>query len=181
MKIETAAFRLLAAALVALGFTIGGAALTAAPASAQEVPWYMPQAWVHPPHTGPRIRKLPGYYGHNLRYRTYGNFSTSCYGFCRNLPGTISTGYGVTFSQPVVAYFDPRYYGVAPLQDYQAQQPYQAQQDYQAQPDYVPQRAVAPVRPKVVSVRDAQRANLKPKFATQNGVRIIRPAPLATY
>jgi hypothetical protein len=181
MKIEIAAFRLLGAVFLALGFTLGGALATAAPASAQEppqeTPWYMPQPWVHPPQTGPSIRKLPGYYGHNLRYRTYGNFSTSCYGFCSNLPGTIGTGYGVTFSRPVVAYFDPRYYAVVPQQGYQAQQPYQAQQIY------VLQRNAAPARAKVVPVRYAQWPSQKPlpKFSTQNGVRIIRPAPMATY
>ena len=181
MKIEIAAFRLLGAVFLALGFTVGGALATAAPASAQqapEAPWYMPPAWVHPPRTGPSIRQLPGQYGHNLRYRTYGNFSTSCYGFCSDLPGTISTGYGVIFSQPVVAYFDPRYYAVVPQEDY-----YQAQQPYQAQQSYLPQRSAAPARAKVVPMRYAQWPSQKPmpKFSTQNGVRIIRPAPMATY
>ncbi|HEV8389496.1 MAG TPA: hypothetical protein VGQ35_06625 [Dongiaceae bacterium] len=186
MKIEIAAFRLLAAAFLAFGFAIGGTMLTAAPASAQEAPedspWYMPPAWVHPPQTGPMVRKLPGYYGHNLRYRSYGSYGRGCYGDCGYRPGTITTGYGVVLYQPIVAYLDPRYYQVVPQQNYQAQQGYAQQQQGYAQPQqrYVPQRA-APIRPKVVSVLEAQRASLKPKFVMQNGVRIIRPAPVATY
>ena len=78
MKLE--ALRPLAAAVVALGLVL---AFNTAPASAQDaqqIPWYMPQPWVYPPQTGPKIRKLPGYYGHTYRNRSYGGFSTHCYG-----------------------------------------------------------------------------------------------------
>ena len=170
MKLEIAA-RLLIGAFVALGFALGGALLGAAPASAQEAtPWYMPQPWMHPPQTGPKIRKLPGYYGHNYRNRSYGSFARGCYGDCGYVRGTISSGYGVIYSRPVVAIFDPKYYGIAPRETYMPQQ-----QQATTQP-----RAVLPANPVVVSVRNAQKQRQKalPKIQTQNGVRIIRPAAL---
>lgn len=172
MKREITAARLIAAALVALGFALGGTLLTAAPAEAQETPWYMPQPWVHPPKTGPDVRKLPGYYGHNYRGRSYGSFSTSCYGDCGIVRGTVRTGYGVTLSRPVVVIFDPRAYQIVP------------RSSYVAPPGYAAQRASVQFRPQAaVPARTAQRAAEKPlpKFSVQNGVRIIRPAPITTY
>ncbi|WP_119302902.1 hypothetical protein [Dongia deserti] len=186
MKLGSAAFRLFVGALMALGFAVGSALFGAAPASAQyysadvppvvfqdapqDIPWYMPQPWVHPPQTGPKIRKLPGYYGHNYRDRPYGGFSNGCYGSCRELPGTISTGYGVVLSQPVVAIFDPRGYALVP------------RVQYQPQPASALPPAPKPVEPAVVSVRAASNAprGLQPKFTLQNGVRILRPSPV-TY
>ncbi len=178
MKLEIAtirlAGRLLAAAFLALGFAmvigLGGALATAAPASAQEAaPWYMPQPWVHPPQTGPKVRKLPGYYGHNYRNRSYGSFGRGCYGDCGYVRGTVSSGYGVIYSRPVVAIFDPKYYGIVSRQAYMPQQ--------QATPQ---RRAILPANPVVVPVRYAQKPGQKapPKFETQHGVRIIRPMPM---
>jgi hypothetical protein len=176
MKREITAARLIAATFVALGFALGGTLLTGAPASAQETPqatpWYMPQPWVHPPKTGPNVRKLRGYYGHNYRGRSYGSFSTSCYGDCGIVRGTVRTGYGVTLSQPVVVIFDPRAYKIVP------------RSSYVVPPGYAVQRASAQFRPQAaVPARTAQRAAEKPlpKFSVQNGVRIIRPAPITTY
>ena len=172
MKLETAS-RLLIGAFVALGFALGGALIGATPASAQEAtPWYLPQPWMHPPQTGPKIRKLPGYYGHNYHNRTYGSFGRGCYGDCGYVRGTISSGYGVVYSRPVVAIFDPKYYGIALRQDYAEQQP-QRQATTQL-------RAKLPANPAVVSVRYPQQPGQKqpPKFETQHGVRIIRPMPL---
>src|SRR5690349_14083661 len=170
------AVRLSIATIAALGFVAGGVFLGAAPVKAQdadqETPWYMPQPWVHPPQTGPKIQLQPGYYGYNGGGSSYGAFSTSCYGACGyRLPGTVSTGYGVTLSQPVVAYFDPRAYQLVPLAEYPQQAAAAA-----------PQR-VAPAKPKVVSVLVPNRpaTEMQPKFSLQNGVRIIRPAPLANY
>lgn len=168
MKIEIAALRLLAGAVLALGFTAGGAPASAQDAG-QEIPWYMPQPWVHPPQTGPKIRKLPGYYGHSYRNRSYGGFGNSCYGSCRSLPGTVSTGYGVTLSEPVVAVFDPREYQVVPRTQYQSLEA------------AVSRAAATPARPAVVPVGIAtKRSERMPQFSMQNGVRIIRPAPLET-
>ena len=68
MKLE--ALRPLAAAFVALGFVL---AFDAAPASAQERradPLVHAAAVGYPPQTGPKIRKLPGSYGHTYRNRT---------------------------------------------------------------------------------------------------------------
>jgi len=179
MEREIAAFRLIAAAFLALGFTLGlalwGALLTAAPASAQdaqETPWYMPQPWVHPPQTGPKIRFRPGYYGHNLRHRTYGSFSTGCYGDCGIVRGTVMTGNGIVLARPAVAIFDGGYYyQIVPRTDYRAQQAVLAQ------------RSTKPIQPKVVSVRSGGQSGQKPqpKFVVQNGVRIIRPAPVTAY
>jgi hypothetical protein len=170
MKLEIAA-RLLIGAFVALGFAFGGALLGAAPASAQEAtPWYMPQPWMHPPQTGPKIRKLPGYYGHNYRNRTYGSFGRGCYGDCGYVRGTISSGYGVIYSRPVVAIFDPKIYGIVQRQDYAPRQ----------QPATTQRRAILPANPAVVSVRYPQKPGEKarPNFEVQHGVRIIRPTQL---
>ena len=179
------AVRLCTAAVAALGFIAAGALLGAAPAKApdtdQEVPWYMPQPWVHPPQTGPKIQLLPGYYGYNSSGGSYGAFSTSCYGSCGyRLPGTVSTGYGLTLWRPTAAYFDPRAYQLVPLAEYpQGAYPQGA---YLQGAVPAPQRAAPPV-PAVVSVLVPNRPafEMQPKFSLQNGVRIIRPAPLANY
>lgn len=166
----------LIAVLLALGLVAGGTLPGAAPAGAQETsepsPWYMPPAWVHPPRTGPYVRKLPGYYGHTYRNRTYGGFSNYCYGVCRDrLPGTVTTGYGVTLSRPVVAIFDPRAYEIVPRALYEA--PQAAESGGAGRPA---QPAVVPVG---VASKPAQEP--LPKFSMQNGVRIIRPSPVAPY
>jgi hypothetical protein len=178
MKLE--AFRPLAALFVALGFVV---AFTTAPASAQyatsygtqpagedtagEIPWYMPQPWVHPPQTGPKIRKLPGYYGHTYRKRSYGGFSTYCYGDCGyRAPGTISSSGGVILRRPtVVSYYDDDYM-VVPRTLYEAPQP-------------VVQRK-APITPAVVPTNQLRGYKPKPKVTMQNGVRVIQLTPLTS-
>ena len=179
MKPRIPAFRLLAASVAALGaFILGSGPASAqyyspdvSPETPQETPWYMPQPWVHPPQTGPKIRKLPGYYGHTYGSRSYGGFGNGCYGDCRELPGTVSTGYGVTLSQPMVAIFDPRDYQLVP----------RAQQQTLAAPPE-PASRPSPAQPLVVPVGIPTRRNEpQHKFSMQNGVRIIRPAPTTTY
>ncbi|MEZ5832459.1 MAG: hypothetical protein R3D05_14900 [Dongiaceae bacterium] len=179
MKREISALRVLAAALVALGFSIGGAALTATSAqaqdasqeTAQETPWYMPQPWMYPPQTGPVVHRLRGQYGYNREERSnaYGSFGQGCYGYCRQVPGTITTGSYVVLSRPVVAIFDPNRYDIVERQAYSAPQP-----SYETAP-------AAPAQPMVVPVRNGVKpATLpKPRFTMQNGVRVIRLTPLA--
>lgn len=171
MKLGSAAL-LMAGALLALGGTPANAQTYGTTQElSQETPWYMPQPWVHPPQTGPKIRKLPGYYGHAYRNRSYGGFGNGCYGDCRELPGTVSTGYGVVLSQPVVAVFDPRDYQVVPRP---------RQQTLAALPE--PARRRAPAEPLVVSVDvPTKRNEPQHQFSMQNGVRIIRPSPNTTY
>jgi hypothetical protein len=163
MKLE--ALRPLAALFVALGFVL---AFDAAPASAQDgekLPWYMPQPWVHPPQTGPKIRKLPGYYGHTYRNRSYGSFANYCYGDCGyRAPGTISTSGGVILRRPtMVSYYDDEYVFV-PRTLYEAPQPV-AQPKRVAAPAVVPTNQVRGYKP-------------KPTVKTQNGVRVIQLTPL---
>jgi hypothetical protein len=168
-----AASRLLAAALLTIGVTLGFA-LSAAPAAAQdapqETPWYMPQPWMHPPATGPSVRFPPGYYGNSAGYmsRPYGSFSTYCYGNCRRIRGTVSTGYGVVLFHPTVVAFDQRAYVIVPRSYFQ--------------PRYVvvrasAPRAFAPPKPVAVAARRPAQKPL-PQFSLQNGVRIIRPLPM---
>lgn len=173
---KVAAVRPLAAMFVALGFVVG-AVSTAAPASAQyadqtppaaeQIPWYLPQPWVYPPQTGPEIRKLPGYYGHTYRNRSYGGFSNYCYGDCGyRAPGTISTGGGVILRRPtVVSYYDDDYM-IVPRTLYEAPQP-------------VVERK-APVAPAVVPANQQRGYKPKPTVTMQNGVRVIHLTPLAS-
>jgi hypothetical protein len=176
MKLE--AVRPLAALFVALGFVL---AFGTAPASAQyatsydtlpaaedtaeQTPWYMPQSWVHPPQTGPKIRKLPGYYGHTYRNRSYGGFSSYCYGDCGyRAPGTISSSGGVILRRPtVVSYYDNDYM-VVPRTLYAAPQP------------VVEGRA--PITPTVVPATRQRGYKPKPTVTMQNGVRVIHLTPL---
>jgi hypothetical protein len=176
MKLE--ALRPLAAAFVAFGFVL---AFNTAPASAQyatsydtqpaagdtaeEIPWYMPQPWVYPPQTGPKIRKLPGYYGHTYRNRSYGGFSNYCYGDCGyRAPGTISTGGGVILRRPTVATFDENDYMIVPRTLYEPPQP------------AVERRA--PIAPAVVPASQQRGYKPKPTVTMQNGVRVIHLTPL---
>lgn len=173
MKLE--AVRPLAALFLALGFVFG-AVFTAAPASAQsyieqtpqaagQIPWYMPQPWVYPPQTGPKIRKLPGTYGYAYRNKTYGGFSTYCYGDCGyRAPGTVSTGDGVILKRPAVVSYDRDEYVIVPRTLYEAPQP-------------VVQRK-APVTPAVVPTNQQRGYKPKPKVTMQNGVRVIQLTPL---
>lgn len=179
MKIGIAAFRLLAGAFLALGFALGGTMVSAAPANAQEqVPWYMPQPWMHPPQTGPRIRKLQGYYGHNLRYRSYGSFGRGCYGGdCGYARGTVTTGSGMVLSSPVVVIYNPNDYELVERTAYYGTP---TTGTLYSPPEAVATQRSAPIVPKVVSVREAMAKKQKPNFTTQNGVRIIGPAPLTT-
>jgi len=183
MKLRSVSIRLVAGAFVALGLLLGGALLGAAPANAQESPWYMPPAWVHPAQTGPKIRKLPGYYGHNAMYRagTYGSYSNGCYGRCApRLPGLITTGYGVVLQRPAVAIFDPNAYQLVAV----AQNPYY-QSMYQAAPPEpaTGDHAAKAIRPLVVPVGIDSRPGQEPqaKVSTQHGVRIVRPASTVAY
>ena len=165
MKLES--LRPLAALFVALGFVL---TLDAAPASAQsaeQTPWYMPQPWVYPPQTGPKIRKLPGYYGHTYRNRSYGSFANYCYGDCGyRARGTINTGGGVILRRPtVVSYYDNDYM-VVPRTLYEAPQP-------------VVQRK-APISPAVVPTNQLRGYKPKPKVTMQNGVRVIQLTPLTS-
>ena len=175
MKLE--ALRSLAAAFVALGFALG-AVFTVTPASAQnyveqapqateQIPWYMPQPWVYPPQTGPKIRKLPGYYGHTYRNRSYGGFSNYCYGDCGyRAPGTVSTGGGVILRRPtVVSYYGDEYVFV-PRTLYEAPQP------------VVERRAAA--TPAVVPTNQQRGYKPKPTIKMQNGVRVIQLTPLSS-
>ena len=171
------AFRPLAALTVALGFAFG-AVFTAAPANAQnyvdqapqaaeQIPWYMPQPWVYPPQTGPKIRKLPGYYGHNYRNRSYGGFSNYCYGDCGyRAPGTISSGGGVILRRPTVVSYDENDYVIVPRTLYEAPQP------------ATNLRRAAPVTPAVVPTNQLRGYKPKPKVTMQNGVRVIQLTPL---
>ena len=174
MKLES--LRTLAAALVAIGFALGfhaapasaqyaDAAPEAAQEAAQDSPWYLPPPWVHPPQTGPKVRKLPGYYGHTYRNRSYGGFSTYCYGDCGyRAPGTISTGGGVILRRPtVVSYYDDDYM-IVPRTLYEAPQPVVARR--------------APVTASVVSTDQQRGYKPKPTIRTQNGVRVIHLMPL---
>lgn len=173
MKLE--AVRPLAALFVALGFVFG-TAFTTAPASAQghveqipqaveQTPWYMPQSWVHPPQTGPKIRKLPGYYGHTYRNRSYGGFSNYCYGDCGyRAPGTISTSGGVILRRPTVASFDEDEFMIVPRTLYEAPQP------------VIERRA--PIAPAVVPANKQRGYKPKPTITMQNGVRVIHLTPL---
>jgi hypothetical protein len=170
---QLTASRLLAAALLTLGCAL---MLAPAPAAAQEeqTPWYMPQAWVRPPATGPQVQALPGYYGNSFRYSqsSYGSFSTGCYGDCGMVRGTISTGNGVVLFRPMVVAYDQRAYQIVP-------------RGYYGQTRYVYVRAAAP-RSVMIAQRSAHTAmkpgqkQALPQYSTQNGVRIIRPAPPAT-
>jgi hypothetical protein len=139
------------------------------PQAAEQVPWYMPQPWVHPPQTGPKIRKPPGYYGHRYRNRSYGGFSSYCYGDCGyRAPGTISTGGGVTLKRPTVVAFDPNDYIVVPRTLFEPPQP------------ATYQRRAAPVTPVVVPTNQQRGYKPKPKVTMQNGVRVIQLTPLTT-
>jgi hypothetical protein len=174
---KLAALRPLAALTVALGFVL---AFGSAPAGAQsygggdpvpqaaaQIPWYMPQPWVYPPQTGPRIRKLPGYYGHTYRNRSYGSFANYCYGDCGYRPrGTISTGGGVVLRRPtVVSYYDEDYVFV-PRTLYEAPQP-------------IVERK-APVTAAVVPTNKQRGYKPKPTVTVQNGVRVIQLTPLSS-
>jgi hypothetical protein len=164
-----AASRLLAGALVALGIAFSAATPAVAQGAGEETPWYMPQPWMHPPATGPSVRFQPGYYGNSAGYnaRPYGSFSTGCYGNCRRIRGTISTGYGVVLFHPTVVAFDQRAYVIVP-------------RSY-LQPRYVVARASAPrqfAAPKPMAVAARKPAKPLPQFSVQNGVRIIRPLPM---
>jgi hypothetical protein len=168
----------LAALLVVLGVALG-TVFTAAPASAQyvepyteqtpqadeQIPWYLPQPWVHPPQTGPKIRKRPGYYGHRYRNNSYGSFGNYCYGDCGyRAPGTISTGGGVILRRPtVVSYYNDDYM-IVPRTLSEAPQP-------------VVERT-APVTPTVVPATRQRGYKPKPTVTTQNGVRVIHLTPL---
>lgn len=164
MKLE--ALRPLAAFIVALGFIF---AFDTAPASAQDggkLPWYMPQPWVHPPQTGPKIRKLPGDYGYAYRSnRSYGSFANYCYGDCGyRARGTVSTGGGVVLRRPtVVSYYDGDYM-IVPRTLYEAPQP-------------ATQRKAAA---KAAVFPTSQQRGYKPKptVKMQNGVRVIQLTPL---
>src|SRR5262245_33991457 len=120
---QITASRLLAAALLTIGCAL---MLAPMPATAQEqqTPWYLPQPWVRPPATGPQVRALPGYYGHNLRYRSYGSFSTGCYGDCGYIRGTIATGNGVVLYRPTVVAYDQSAYELVPRGYYQTRTVY---------------------------------------------------------
>ncbi len=163
MKLQI--LRPLAAFIVALGFVL---AFDTAPASAQDggqLPWYMPQPWVHPQQTGPKIRKLPGYYGHTYRNRSYGSFANYCYGDCGyRARGTVSTGGGVVLRRPtVVSYYDGDYM-IVPRTLYEAPQP-------------ATQRKAAA---KATVFPTSQQRGYKPKptVRMQNGVRVIQLTPL---
>lgn len=160
MKLEM--LRPLAAFIVALGFVF---AFDTAPASAQEkTPWYMPQPWVYPQQSGPKVRKLPGYYGHTYRNKSYGSFAKYCYGECGyRWPGTVSSSGGVILSRPTVAAFDPNAYQLVPRTLYVAPQP-------------VAQRKAA----KATVFPTSQQRGYKPKptVRMQNGVRVIQLTPL---
>ncbi|NJM92601.1 MAG: hypothetical protein HC861_08250 [Rhodospirillaceae bacterium] len=166
MKLE--AVQPLAALFVALGFVLG-TVVTAAPASAQDsgqIPWYMPQPWVYPPQTGPKIRKLPGTYGYSYRNKTYGSFANYCYGDCGyRAPGTVSTGGGVILKRPAVVSYDQDDYMIVPRTLYEAPQP-------------VVQRK-APITPAVVPANQLRGYKPKPTVTMQNGVRVIQLTPLA--
>ena len=168
MKLES--LRPLAALFVALGLVLG-AIFTAAPASAQDaedIPWYMPQAWVHPPQTGPKIRKLPGEYGHTYRNRAYGGFGDYCYGDCGyRAPGTVISRGGAVLRRPTVAAYDEGEYMIVPRTLYEPPQP------------ATELRRAAPVTPAVVSARTGQRTGYKPKptVTLQNGVNVIYLTP----
>jgi hypothetical protein len=160
------ASRLLAAALLAIGCAL---MLAPAPAIAQEqTPWYLPQPWVRPPATGPQVRPLLGYYGSTSYSQSpYGSFSSGCYGDCGYLRGTIATGSGVVLYRPTVVAYDQSAYEIVP-RGY-----------YRTQTVYVPvvQRVV--VNPRVVhTAKPMQKKKVLPQYTVQNGVRIIRPAPL---
>ena len=167
-----------AALTLALGVALG-IVFTAAPASAQyveqtpqaaeQIPWYMPQPWVYPAQTGPKIRKLPGYYGHTYRNRSYGGFSNYCYGDCGyRSPGTISTGGGVILRRPAVVAFDPDDYMVVPRTLFEPPQPATYQQ------------RAAPVTPTVVPANQQRGYKPKPTVRMQNGVRVIQLTPLTS-
>jgi len=173
MKLE--ALRPLAAFTVTLGLVFG-AVFTAAPASAQnyieqasqvaeQIPWYMPQPWIYPPQTGPKIRKLPGYYGHTYRNKSYGGFSNYCYGSCGyRAPGTISTGGGVILKRPTVVSYDENDYVFVPRTLYEAPQP------------VVQRKAI--VTPAIVPTNQQRGYKPKPTITMQNGVRVIQLTPL---
>jgi hypothetical protein len=187
MKREIRTIRLAAATVAALGaFTLGSAPASAqyhspyvspsVPADiSQDIPWYLPPPWVYPQQTGPKIRKLPGYYGHRLTYRqrNYGSFANYCYGDCPDyLPGTVVSGYGYILQRPAVAVFNPNDYQLV------ARAPLQTLPEL---PAATSRRA--PAQPAVVSVRTPtpRLVDLEPKFTLQNGVRIIRPTRSAAY
>lgn len=160
--------RLLAALTVALGFALLFAPAPASAQDAEQIPWYMPQPWVYPPQTGPKIRKLPGYYGHTYRNRSYGGFSNYCYGDCGyRAPGTISTGGGVILQRPTVVAFDPNDYVIVPRTQYLAEPPAPAETS-----------RAAPVTPAVVPTGQQRGYKPKPTVTTQNGVRVIHLTPL---
>jgi hypothetical protein len=166
---QFSASRLLAAALLAIGCAL---MLAPAPAAAQEqqTPWYLPQPWMRPPATGPQVHALPGYYGSvRYAYSAYGSFA-GCYGYCGYMRGTIATGSGVVLYRPTVVAYDASAYEIVP-RGY-----------YRTRTVYVPvvQRA-AMAAPRLVHVaKPAQKKKALPQYTTQNGVRIIRPAPLPT-
>lgn len=165
--------RFLAAAFLAAGIALG-LTVSAAPAAAQETPWYMPQPWVYPQSTAPTGFRRPGSYGHSNRYyRAYGSFSNYCYGDCGYRRGTIATSGGVILYRPVVVLLDPRDFEVVPRGYYGAQQPVS---QYASAPPQ-PSRYTAP-RPSLVRIAPEGPALPTPNFTEQNGVRIITPRPL---
>jgi hypothetical protein len=96
---------------------LGAAFFAPAPAAAQagDTPWYMPQPWMTPKSTAPRVASRPGYYGHAKHNQYgYGGFSNGCYGACGYVRGTIVTGSGVVVFQPRVVIYDPRVFAVVP-------------------------------------------------------------------
>jgi hypothetical protein len=166
MKLEF--LRPFAALFVALGFVL---AFDATPASAQDgeqIPWYLPQPWVYPPQTGPKIRKLPGTYGYAYRNnRSYGSFANYCYGDCGyRARGTISSSGGVVLRRPtVVSYYNDDYM-IVPRTLYEA-------------PQAVVERR-APVTAAVVPTNQQRGYKPKPTVRMQNGVRVIQLTPLTT-
>ena len=96
---------------------LGAAFFAPAPAAAQaaDTPWLMPQPWMTPKSTAPRVASRPGYYGHAKHNQyAYGGFSNGCYGACGYVRGTIVTGSGVVVFQPRVVIYDPRMFSVVP-------------------------------------------------------------------
>jgi hypothetical protein len=163
---QISASRLLAVALLSIGCAL---MLAPAPATAQEqTPWYLPQPWVSPPLTGPKIHNLYGTYGAAHTRRDYGSFAVGCYGLACYSPGTIVTGNGVVLYNPALAAYDQNGYEVVP-RGY-----------YRTRTVYVPvvQRS-AMANPRFVhATKPAQKKKVLPQYTMQNGVRIIRPAPL---
>lgn len=161
----------------------GATLLAPAPAAAQagETPWYMPQPWMSPQNTAPKVASRPGYYGHAKHSQiAYGGFSNGCYGACGHRVGTVVTGSGLVLFRPKVVIYDPRAFSVVPRGTILVTQGHFIIRE---NPAAQRQKAIAALPKDFLdrhpSLLNAQRPAFQrksmPLISHQNGVKLIRP------